>query len=185
MKIYDIENHLTSLWVPRVSEKTGKVTFKRSTTLIVPKMGWDNKAGQGSLNNSHWAYDVHYSFRDALDLSFDTRRRSIPVIDELGLPVIDEETKKPKKKSQPYQLWTQGFRIHFKEGDVLRSNQGFPTLQIQSSTAMDWDNENNKMFEGEVNYQYFKDVKFGHVGDIETVSQMQFLQILLHGTKHP
>lgn len=183
MNINEIEPHLKSLWKPRVSKKTGKVTFKRSVDLIVPgRPGWDEKTGRGDLNNGHWAYDVSYAFRSALDISYDTRRKTVDVVDKItGEAVIDEETGKPKRKKVVYQVWTQGLFIHFKEGDLLSSSKGFPALQVKSSSPMEWDEENNVMFEGEVNYEIFEKVKFGHVGDVTTVSQMDFLSILVCG----
>jgi len=158
MKVDKIEMHLKNLWSPKFSEKTGKTTFKRSKQYIVPNISWDEEAG-GALNNDEWAYCVPYCFRDALDLRFDTLY----------------------KDKKPYKSWTQGHRINFKEGDLLASSKGFPALQVKSSTAMDWDGENNKMFEGVVNYEVFENVKFGHIGDVKTVSQMEFLNILVCG----
>jgi len=174
--------YLKSLWTPTVNKKTGNKSFSRVTRLIVPVPSWDEAAGTGDLNNSDWAYEVPYTFRTSLDLSLDTRRKQVDVLDsETGDPVIDEETNKVKRKSHPYQIWTQGFIIDFKEGDLLISNKGFPALQVQSSRPMDWVEEENKVFEGEVNYELFDTMKFGHLGNIKTVSQMEFLEILIHG----
>ena len=66
-------------------------------------------------------------------------------------------------------------------GDTISSLKGFPTLQVQSSTPMDWAEKENKMFEGVVNYEIFEKIRFGHVGDVKTVSQMEFLRLLVSG----
>jgi len=154
-----IEIHLKSLWKPKVSEQTENITFARGLTLIVPHISWDGITCEGSLNNDSWAYCVPYAFRAALDLSFDERM----------------------KLKKPYRVWTQGYQIHFKEGDVFISNKGFPSLQVQSSLAMSWDKDNNYMNEGLVNYELFDEVKFGVLGNIQQATQMDFLKILTLG----
>jgi hypothetical protein len=164
MDIINIENHLKSLWdkpVRRIVNGVDTVTYstKRSLELIVPEISWDETTGKGSLNNKHWAYDVGYSFRAALDLS-----------------------RKPRMKDKkPRLTWTQGYKIAFKEGDLLRSSKDFPDLQVQSAKPIAWDDIEKKVYLGVVNFELFEEVRFGHVGNVKTVNQMEFLHILLFG----
>ena len=49
--------HLRSMWGEKV---------RRSTELIVPAIKHDGP--ESSLNNDSWVFDLHYHFRDALDM---------------------------------------------------------------------------------------------------------------------
>jgi len=190
MNVENIKNHLKTLQIPRkqkktdapeTADKTKKISFTRVDELIT-SVSWDDNKGIGYLNNSNWAYDVSYAFRDALDIKRLARIKTEPVIDkETNEPVLDEETGKKKTIRKTKYVWTQGFCIHFKDGDLLRSSKGFPTIQVQSSTPMSWDEDDNKMFDGVVNYEYFEKIKFGSIGDIKTLTQMEFLMMLVFG----
>jgi len=178
MNIDEIEDHLQSLWNKRQckivkGEEVISYPTKRSTKLIVPHVSWEQDSGTGSLNNDHWAYNVHYSFRSALDLSYDTRIKTQTFKNEI--------TGENEKNTTPYQIWTQGYKIHFKEGDLLTSNNGYPSIQVQNSQPISWDDKNKIMNLGMVEFEPFDDMKFGHIGDITTVNQMEFLLLLIFG----
>lgn len=178
MDLTKIEAHLKSLWnkpLSKIIKGEEVITYptKRSTHLIVPEMSWDQHSGTGSLNNDNWAYNVHYAFRSALDLTYDTRRKI--------KRFKNKTTGKDERKSVPYQLWTQGYKIDFKEGDLLHSNKGFPSIQVQKAKPIEWDDNEKTIDLGIIEYELFDDVKFGHIGNIKTINQMEFLAILIFG----
>ncbi|UOA08625.1 hypothetical protein [Methylobacter sp. S3L5C] len=148
MSTDEIFSFLKNMWDPRL---------KRHLQLIVPSVSYSDM--KGDLNNGHWAYSVTYSFRDALDISYDQRM----------------------KDKKPYMIWTQGPKIYFKEGDLLSSTKGYPTLQVRSSSPMTWDELKGEMNQGEVTYDIFDDIKYGHYIEPKIVSQMDFLRILIDG----
>lgn len=178
MDLAKIETHLKSLWnkpLCKVIEGKEVTTYpaKRNSHVIVPEISWEQLSGTGSLNNDNWAYNVHYAFRSALDLSYDTRRK-VKIFK-------NKTTGKDEKKSVPYQIWTQGYKIHFEEGDLLHSNKGFPSIQVQKGKPVEWDDTKKTINLGLVEYELFDEVKFGHIGNIKTINQMEFLSILIFG----
>lgn len=133
--------------------------IKRKLNLIVPKVTYDES--EGSLHNDSWAFKVPYAFRDALDIKFEERI----------------------KDKEPYMVWTQGPILNFKEGDMLHSKDGVRAVQILSAAPMGWDSKEAKMNEGAVFYSEYAVAKnsFLKLRD-RNCTQMQFLQMLIHGT---
>ena len=141
--------HLRSMWAAKI---------RRTTQLIVPQVTYDGR--EGSLNNDSWVFKVHFSFRSALDIKF-------------------EERKKDKK---PYMVWTQGPLLSFKEGDLVHSKDGFRAVQIQSARQMGWDPEKEEMYQGSVDYSDYalSGSSFSKLNE-HSCTQMQFLQLLIFG----
>jgi len=133
--------------------------IKRKTVLIVPQITHQN--GEGSLNNDSWTFKVPYAFRGALDIKYEER----------------------KKNKQPYLIWTQGPILAFKEGDSIHSKDGSRTLQVQFANPMGWDSVKKEMCQGGVAYVEYarSDDSFTKQGE-HTCTQMQFLQLLIHGS---
>jgi hypothetical protein len=131
---------------------------RRKTKLIVPLVTYENN--RGSLNNKNWAYNVSYAFRDALDIKYELRVQN-------------------KISSME---WTQGPILSFKQGDVFHSKAGDKMIQVRFANQMGWDANNNKMYQGSVVFS-----EFLHNGNLfnksidRTVTQMQFLQLLISG----
>ena len=131
---------------------------RRKTKLIVPLVTYENN--RGSLNNKNWAYNVSYAFRDALDIKYELRVQN-------------------KISSME---WTQGPILSFKQGDVFHSKAGDKMVQVRFANQMGWDANNNKMYQGSVVFS-----EFLHNGNLfnksidRTVTQMQFLQLLISG----
>ena len=168
MNINEIESYLKTLWIPKIPkgckdqddiDQEKEQRHERVVRLIVGHISWDKQSSKGIFRDVDWAYDVGYCFREALDLSFDKRF----------------------KDKKPFYTWTQGFRIYFKEGDLLTSKKGFPTLQVQQGIPMSWDQESKSVDQGQVSYQLFKNIRYGDIAGIETINQMEFLNILLFG----
>lgn len=132
--------------------------LSRTTKLIVPKVSYWKDTGQGSLNNDNWAYKVGYGFRDALDLAYTQRVKTIN-----------------KERHISYE-WTQGAMIHFKEGDLLERKGVGSWLQVVSGTPMGWDSGADEMFQGVVSYR-----KVPGDGELQTATQMEFLAMLVFG----
>jgi hypothetical protein len=134
---------------------------KRSTDLIVPKVTYLDR--QGSLNNEFWSFKVSYAFRDALDIK-------------------NEERKKNKKA---YRVWTQGPFLSFKEGDLIHSNDGRRTVQINIAKEMSWDKSKGEMYQGSVTFSEhtISDDSITKISE-QTCTQMQFLELLINGTYH-
>lgn len=145
----DIE-HLKSLWAQKI---------KRSTTLIVPGVTYENNAG--SLNNQKWFFVVGYAFRDALDIKYEQRM----------------------KNKKPYMVWTQGPIISFKEGDVFHSANSKVILQIKFANPMGWDSTINDMYLGSVTYlEHHQEINLEQSDKM--CNQMQFLELLMYGKSH-
>jgi hypothetical protein len=83
-----------------------------------------------------------------------------------------------KKETIFYAVWTQGCLLNFLAGDMFQSVSGKPCLQIKDAEPMSWDSVNGVMTEGSVTYEYF--FEKGVVDPI-TVSQMDFLRVLIYG----
>ena len=131
---------------------------KRKTDLIVPQVTYED--GQGSLNNDSWAFKVTYVFRDALDIKYEER----------------------KKNKEPYMVWTQGPILSFKDGDMIHSKDGNRSIQVRFANQMGWDATKEEMSPGSVVYSEYAVSGNSHskLGE-HTCTQMQFLQLLIHG----
>ncbi|KAB7694367.1 hypothetical protein [Plesiomonas shigelloides] len=142
-------NLLRSMWKDRT---------KRSTQLIVKGITFNGETG--SLNNTHWKYEVGYSFRDALDLKYEQRM----------------------KNKKPYMVWTQGPIVCFKEGDVINSTCKTKALQVKFSDRMGWDTTKNEMYEGSVTYtEYSIENNSLTLLRENRCTQMEFLELLIYG----
>ena len=132
-------------------------TSKRKTTLIVD-LSYEGE--EGSLNNDWWEFKVPYAFREALDIKYEERQ----------------------KKLIPYWTWTQGPLLNFKIGDLIGSKDGSRAVKVESATPMQWDDSKQEMFEGNVTYSE-SSVSNGQYDTLrqETCTQMQFLELLIHG----
>lgn len=131
---------------------------KRKTVLIVPQVSYHEN--EGSLNNEAWAFNVGYAFRDALDIRFEER----------------------KKNKKSYMVWTQGPILSFKEGDMIHSRDGKRIVQVRFANQMGWDSAKNEMYQGSVVYSEYMPSNNSYLKLNElTCTQMQFLQLLIHG----
>lgn len=152
-----------------------KVSFLRSETLIVPNVSYANNAG--CLHNDHWAYKVPFEFRDALDIKLMKRSKKVACLDSDGNVYLDADGKK-KTKDWYYSAWTQSCWLAFSEGNFFESSMGKPSIQVVAAKPVAWDAVNGVLDDGEVVFQSF--VKTG-LGDFVTVSQFEFLQLLIVG----
>ncbi len=114
--------HLKTMWSKR---------SKRSLDLIVDAVVYED--GKGRLVNPHWAYDVTYAFRDALDLKFEER----------------------VKEKKPYMTWTQGPLLRFKDSDIIHARNGDSVLRVKYANPMGWDDAEDAMYEGSVIYEEY------------------------------
>lgn len=135
-----------------------KPKVKRKTDLIISQV--THSGLEGSLNNSSWVFSVGYAFRGALDIKYEQR----------------------KKDKKAYMVWTQGPLLSFKEGDLIHSQNKLRALQVRIAKPISWDIEKKEMYQG---YLVFDEFKFNNGAVFETkqytCSQMQFLEILIHG----
>jgi hypothetical protein len=133
-------------------------TVKRTTVLIVSEVTYYER--KGSLNNESWVFIVGYSFRDALNIKFEER----------------------KKNKNAYMVWTQGPLLSFKEGDMIHSKDGKRIVQVRFADPMGWDAATNEMYQGSVFYSEYmpSDNTYLKLNE-HTCTQMQFLQLLIHG----
>lgn len=131
---------------------------KRKTDLIVPQV--THSGLEGSLNNSSWAFPVNFAFRSALDIKYEQR----------------------KKNQKIYMVWTQEPLLSFKEGDIIHSKNKLRALQVRIAKPISWDIEKKEMYQG---YLLFGEFIFNNSVMFETrqytCTQMQFLEILIHG----
>ena len=141
--------HLRSMWAAKA---------KRKTELIVPQVTYDGQ--EKSLNNDSWVFKVPYSFRDALDIKYEERKRD----------------------KKPYMVWTQGPLLSFKEGDLIRSKDERRAVQVRFATQMGWDSGKAEMYQGSVVYSDFavSGNSFSKLNE-NSCTQMQFLQLLIFG----
>lgn len=131
--------------------------FKRVTNLIV-RLSYDGS--EGSLKNESWAFNVPYAFRDALDIKYEQRM----------------------KKLEPFWVWTQGPLLSFTKGDLINSRDGFRAVQIESASQMEWNYSKNEMDQGTVVYTEYSITSGRYIKlMVHTCTQMQFLQLLIHG----
>lgn len=141
--------HLKSMWGSKV---------KRKTDLIVPQVTYKDR--RGSLHNDSWAFKVTYSFREALDIKYEERR----------------------KNKKPYMVWTQGPIISFKEGDLIHSKNGSRSVQVRIASQMGWDTTKEEMYQGNVIYsEYAASGNSVSKPAEHTCTQMEFLQLLING----
>lgn len=182
--------HLKSLWKQR---------SKRSADLIIPNVSYSRNIG--SLNNSHWAYQVPYAYREALDLRLDERRKKVKIYrikphnscatqnKSLRIPYtpgksLDLECEGFTSKTRIYRVWTQGPNLKFKQGDTFTNKEGTICVQVQYANPMGWIPEQNRMDEGHVTYNQYGIESSGNyvlLNEIITCTQMQFLKLLIHG----
>ncbi|MAW08354.1 MAG: hypothetical protein CME61_08780 [Halobacteriovoraceae bacterium] len=141
--------HLKKMWKPRA---------KRSAKTIADPVSL--KGLEGSLSNDHWAFNVTYAFRDALDIRYDMR-------------VIN-------KRKTP--LWTQGPLIGFKDGDLIHTRDKHRAVQVRFAQPMGWDRDKNCMYTGSVVFTEFN-IQEGRPTEIaqHTCTQMEFLELLISG----
>ena len=133
----------------------------KKVPFVVPKVTWDSTMMAGSLNNEHWAFNVHYAFREALDLRFMERVRN-------------------KRKVH---LWTQGALVSFKEGDTLVSRCRSRSVQVKYANGMGWDAAKQEMYFGSVIFKKhtIKNGVFSFVGE-DNLTQLEFLEMLITGS---
>ncbi|MGH1371156.1 MAG: hypothetical protein ACRBBW_03915 [Cellvibrionaceae bacterium] len=146
-------------------------TVRRSRELLVPNVCHEAR----SLHNEHWAFDVGYAFRDALDIRLTDSTRT----------VIDSATGIKRKVVE--RVWTQGVIINFREGDALYSRDGMWVLQVMDMSApMGWDPQLQTMYKGAVRVTAFRR-SGGSVPEmyedlgVARYPQMHFLKILING----
>ncbi len=145
-----IVEHLESMWASKISRKTP----------TIPEVSYDTELSIGSLNNDDWFFKVPYAFREALDLTFEER----------------------KKNKKGYMVWTQGPILSFKNGDSFTAKTGEKALQIQFANPMGWDPVKNEMYHGSVVFKEFtvNGNQFTEL-DQHNCSQMEFLKVLING----
>ncbi len=137
-------------------KKSGNVRIKK---LIIPSVSYDGM--NGSLNNSHWFFNIGYGFREALDIEYSQRM----------------ENKKPVF------VWTQGGVIGFKEGDLISSRDGRSAVQVRFANPMGWDEKNESVYEGSVTYDEYSISAGKYTKESEkNCTQMQFLQLMIGGS---
>lgn len=154
------------------------VSLARNIDLIVPEVTYLNN--NGDLNNQNWVYNVNYGFRDALDISYDSLRKTLAkVITE----TIDGKYVERKEKQQMIVMkWTQGSRIGFKTGDILTSTKGYVTLQLTDAMPVFWNQNTAQVDYGFVAFKHFTDdLKTPAIFDPMTLTQMDFLDLLIYG----
>lgn len=152
-----------------------KVSFSRSESLIVPKVSYANNAG--CLHNEHWAYKVPFAFCDAMDIKLIKRSKKVACYDDNGNAELDADGNK-KTKDWYYSVWTQSCWLSFSNGDFFECSNGQPSIQVVSARPVAWDAINGVLDDGEVVFQSFD--KTG-LGDFVTLSQFEFLGILIDG----
>jgi hypothetical protein len=144
-----------------------RISIHRKLKLIVPSLSYENS--QGDLNNDYWVYKVPFAFRDALDIKLEKKAKKIIYYDDVG----NEQT-----KTTYYMAWTQGCLLNFLEGDLFQPTHDEPCLQIRSAKPMCWNSILGVMDQGYVEYELIS-----KRGIFMTVSQMDFLRILIYGEK--
>lgn len=140
-------------------EKLRSADTDRSTHLIVGDISRVN--GEGVFDgNEHWAFDVGYAFRSALDITYDQRQ----------------------KKNVKYMVWTQGPLLRFDVGDLIHSKDGFRAVAVTYAMPMGWDVKADSMYEGIVSYDTFDMTGEGPTKlSSATTTQVGFLRLLICG----
>ena len=66
---------------------------------------------------------------------------------------------------------------------VIYSTQikAFHLFKYKKVKPIEWDDNEKTIDLGIIEYELFDDVKFGHIGNIKTINQMEFLAILIFG----
>ena len=152
----------------KLGDPLAKPIIKRSRDLIVPFVGYENNCG--TLNNDTWAYCVPFGFREALDIYYSQLQKTENIIDIEG---------NIKKVTRFYCAWTQGCQLSFSKGDMLNPKESNVCLQVVEAAPMKWVAEKLTIDDGFVTYQSF--IKTG-LGDFTSVSQLEFLQLLIYGS---
>lgn len=180
MKVSDKDkeiNALKSLFTISKKDGTDKEspTCKRTKNLIA-KLSFSNS--HGVLYNSHWAYSVPFAFCNQLDIEFSKLKKMIPDLDEQG---NQKKTITGKGATKPYYYaaWTQGLLLNFSYGHYFRSlTNNSDDIQICASVPVSVNKEARTINEGQVSYRFFKKQAYG---ESYTVTQFEFLKILIHG----
>ncbi|HIF9342099.1 TPA: hypothetical protein ACX6RU_002184 [Photobacterium damselae] len=145
--------HIVELRKEKNKEQFERLDEDKNVPFIVPAVTWDSVSQTGSLNNDHWAFNVGYQFREALDLIFMERVRN---------------------KQKVYR-WSQGPIIAFKEGDLIRSKDNKRSVQVRFANPMGWDVDKNDMYYGSVTYLESNSL------ETKILSQIDFLNLLITG----
>lgn len=149
----DAITYIIELKKKKNKEQFDRLDEDKSVPFVVPAVTWDSVTQTGSLNNEHWAFNVGYGFREALDLKFMERVRN---------------------KNKVYR-WSQGPIIAFKEGDLIRSKDNKRSVQVQFANPMGWDADKNDMYYGSVTYLESNSL------ETKILSQIDFLNLLITG----
>lgn len=142
-------------------ESVKRVEVRRSKVLIVGSSSYDD--AEGGFQNEHWAYKVPFAFRDALDIQ------------------LSKLQKTEHKQTHYYCAWTQGCLLNFSSGDFFQAVGDTPCLQVAFAKPVVLNTVNGVMDDGEVTYELFE--KRG-LGEFFTVSQFEFLRVLIYGIQH-
>ncbi|ALQ08491.1 hypothetical protein D172_010690 [Pseudoalteromonas sp. Bsw20308] len=146
--------HLKTMWPSGDKNK-----IKRELAAY-PSVYYNSAISQGTLNNENWYFSVPYTFRDALDIKY-------------------EERKKDKKG---YMVWTQGPILKFKMGDNFPSKNSNITIQVQFGDQMGWDGDKSEMYLGSVVFDLFELINKKYIYKQRyQCNQMEFLELLING----
>lgn len=139
--------HLRSMWTPPV---------RRSRNLFVPI----KDDGTGIILNQHWAFEVPFAFREALDIRYEQQQ-------------VDK---------QAVWMWTQGPFISFRLGDSFASRDGKRYLQVELASPMNWNSVSEEMNLGAIVAAEYR-VAGGKYSKHRSIqcSQMDFLELLISG----
>ncbi|KDC51040.1 hypothetical protein [Pseudoalteromonas sp. S3431] len=148
--------HLKTMWPSGDKNK-----IKRELAAY-PSVYYNSAISQGTLNNENWYFSVPYTFRDALDIKY-------------------EERKKDKKG---YMVWTQGPILKFKMGDNFPSKNSNITIQVQFGDQMGWDGDKSEMYLGSVVFDLFELINKKYIYKQRyQCNQMEFLELLINGDR--
>lgn len=148
--------HLKTMWPSGDKNK-----IKRELAAY-PSVYYNFAISQGTLNNENWYFSVPYTFRDALDIKY-------------------EERKKDKKG---YMVWTQGPILKFKMGDNFPSKNSNITIQVQFGDQMGWDGDKSEMYLGSVVFDLFELINKKYIYKQRyQCNQMEFLELLINGDR--
>ncbi|WP_434145029.1 hypothetical protein [Photobacterium leiognathi] len=145
--------HIINLRKKKNKDQFDCLDEDKNVPFVVPVVTWDSVTQTGFLNNDHWAFNVGYGFREALDFIFMERVRN---------------------KQKVYR-WSQGPIIAFKEGDLIRSKDNKRSVQVRFANPMGWDADKNEMYYGSVTYFESNSL------ETKILSQIDFLNLLITG----
>ena len=152
-------------------ETLTKQRVQRKTKLLVSKEPSKDDR-KSCLSNDQWFFVVPYAFRDALDIKYQERVKTVKSKD------LDSKTQEHRYR---YSVWTQGRLISFKEGDLLTSKDNEYFVQVNHANPMGWDPSANKMYFGSVNYSLYLKAAGIKLVCSEGVNQLEFLNLLING----